>query len=229
MSDAGISRFERLGGRAVTPYKARREAGEVELGPRHRLLAEYLCYGADNARVRRLGYPVNAPLTVEQASDVIGLRRRNARGIMRMPAWQALMAQMVGELKNGVKARAVGTLIGIMDDEGDGTAATKNVRFKAARELLDDGEGRGGVNVNIGINNQVGVANFRPGYVIRLGPSEPSPGGVIEHEPVLRERPLPDGMRRLRELEARAQAEDEAAADRERRKLLRTFGYRPPE
>jgi hypothetical protein len=160
----------------LTAYKKRRAAGEVELTPRHRLLAEYLTLGTSHARAKRLGFPIDQPLTLEQAAAVLDLRRRNARQVTRTPEFQRLMAQMVGELKSGAKAKAVHALIEVVGDKGENTAADRAVRIKAANAILDDGDGKGGFNVTI--NNQVNSEVTKAGYVIRL------PADVGRPEPV---------------------------------------------
>ncbi len=143
----------------LTAYKRRRESGEVELAPRHLLLVEYMVFGTEHARAKRLGYPLKEPLTLEQAAGVLDIRRRNARQVTRIPAFQRLMAQLTGELRSGGRARAIHTLLSIMADVGENTAADRAVRVKAAKEVIGE-EGKGGVsvNVNVGVqNNVVGI------------------------------------------------------------------------
>ncbi len=108
---------------------------------------------------RLLGYPLKEPLTLEQAAGVLDIRRRNARQVTRIPAFQRLMAQLTGELRSGGRARAIHTLLSIMADVGENTAADRAVRVKAAKEVIGE-EGKGGVsvNVNVGVqNNVVGI------------------------------------------------------------------------
>lgn len=53
-----------------------------------------------------------------------------------------------------------------MNVAGAGLAADKAVRVKAAAQLLNDGDGRSGSQVNLQINN--GGPALAPGIVIRL-------------------------------------------------------------
>jgi hypothetical protein len=65
-------------------------------------------------------------------------------------------------------ARMVHTMIKIADEPGDGTAADRTVRLKAALAVL--GEEAKGVSVNVQVNNQTNLAQtIRPGYVLDLG------------------------------------------------------------
>jgi hypothetical protein len=104
-------------------------------------------------------------------------------------------------LRKSHHARAVGTLANIMSDEGDGTAATKTARIKAANSLLDNPEARSN-GVSVTVNNGV---NLAPGIVIRLPadlPLTPLETGedphlidrrkTIDHEPRLIPHPRKD-------------------------------------
>lgn len=201
----------------LTPYKLRRASGEVDLTPRHLLLVEYMVFGTEHARAKRLGYPLNEPLTLEQAAGVLDIRRRNARQVTRMPAFQRLMAQLTAELRSGGRARAIHTLLKIMADVGENTAADRAVRVKAAKEVIGD-EGKGGVNVTI--YNQVNAV--RPGFIIRLPSDAPTPR-TIEATP---ERPPHPSFAAHRRLESEQAKADELAAEAERARLNPVF--RPP-
>ncbi|RTL90792.1 MAG: hypothetical protein EKK29_01325 [Hyphomicrobiales bacterium] len=87
-----------------------------------------------------------------------------------------------------------------MDDEGDGSAATKTVRLKAANALLDNPEARA-PNVSVSINNGVQLS---AGVVVALPPElakiaserlepnsiEPKAAPVIERRGSLRTSPV---------------------------------------
>jgi hypothetical protein len=45
---------------------------------------------------------------------------------------------MIADMRSGAHARMVKTMINIADDEGDGSAATKSVRLKAAKSVLGE-------------------------------------------------------------------------------------------
>lgn len=167
-------------GKPLTPYKQRRAAGEVELTPRDRLLVEYLTVGTAHPRARRLGFKLNEPLSLEQAAAVLDMRRRNCRQVFRLPAFQALLASAIADLRTGAKARAVKTQIEILEDRGENTAADRSVRLKAAGAILDDGEGKGGPSVNVQVNN---VA-FKAGWIIRLPAEQRVEPATIDAKPL---------------------------------------------
>ena len=60
----------------------------------------------------------------------------------------------------------------VMNTAGDGLASDRAVRIKAASQLLNDGDGRPGSQVNLQINN--GGQVLAPGIVIRLPASAPT-------------------------------------------------------
>jgi hypothetical protein len=205
-------------GHALTEYKRRRAAGLVELGPRDRLLCEYMTHGTSHPRAVRLGLPVNEPLSLEQAATVLDVRRRNARQIFSTPQFQKLFARMVADIRSGAHARMVKTMINIADDEGDGSAATKSVRLKAAKSVL--GEQDAALNVSVAVQNSIGPP---PGYAYR-----PCSRPIIEAEPVREpalERPLPQAMVEYRKREAETAAALAAERQAERERLEPVFRY----
>jgi hypothetical protein len=152
----------------ASPYKVRRSNGEVDLAARRRLLAEYMVHGTEHQRARRLGLPLNVPLTLEQAAAVLDIRRRNARQISRMPDFQRLMASLNADLRNGFKSRAIRRMGELVDWQGEGTAADATVALKASQAVL--GEEAKGLSVNVQVNNQTNnTTAIRPGYVLDLG------------------------------------------------------------
>jgi hypothetical protein len=156
-------------------YKLRRASGEVDLAARHRLLAEYMVHGTEHQRARRLGLPLNVPLTLEQAAVVLDIRRRNARQISRMPEFQGLMASLSADLRNGFKSRAIHRMGELVDWRGEGTAADATVALKASQAVL--GEEAKGLSVNVNVANQTNVG-IRPGYVLDLSALHGRRGGA---------------------------------------------------
>ena len=71
-------------------YKRRREAGDVELGERHKQLAELMTFGLEDIDNRFPDKPIGQPLCLDDAAAVLGLRRRNARQILASPGWQKI-------------------------------------------------------------------------------------------------------------------------------------------
>ena len=114
--------------------------------------------------------PICEPLTLEQAARVVGLKMKNARFIFAsQPFLKAYSANLMA-IHNGHKARAVAVLAEVMNTAGDSLASDRAVRIKAASQLLNDGDGRSGSQVNLQINN--GGPALAPGIVIRL-PASP--------------------------------------------------------
>ena len=104
----------------VTPYKLRRAAGEAELRPVSRLLAEYMVVGTNHPRAKRLDLPIGEPLSLEQAAAVLDIKRRNARQIFRLTQFRKLFASMIADLRSGAHARMVRNMICIANNPGDG-------------------------------------------------------------------------------------------------------------
>jgi hypothetical protein len=147
---------------SLTPYKQKRLAGEVPLTPRHRLLCEIMVFGTAHVRAQRLGLPLNVPLSLTDAARVVDIRQRNAKQVSALPAFRSLYSKMVSDMRSGETARSIATMIEVRDDAGDGSAATKGQRLKAAQALM----GEGGMNINIDARRQeVNVTQVRAGYV----------------------------------------------------------------
>jgi hypothetical protein len=159
------------------------------LDSRGRKLIQLMVFGFDDPEeAARYGLPAHTPLTLEQASEPAGLKRRNARYLFSQRAFLAAYSENLAALRKSHQARAVATLAEIADDPGDGTAATKTARIKASNSLLDDQGGRGtNVNVNVG----VGVQQITAGIVLRLPAGIAAPpleqqAEAIEHYPKMR-------------------------------------------
>jgi hypothetical protein len=203
----------------LSDYKRRREAGEVALADWYVRLADLMTFGTDCARAKRLGLPLNEALTLEQAADVLDVRRRNCRQVFRLPAFRALLTARIGELRDAGKARAVARMVSLIDERGENTAADRSVMLKASQAVLGD-ESKAPV-VNVGV--QLGVA-VKAGYVIRLPAQSPTPKiveGVAEAAP--RERPEHPSFAYHRRLEHERREEDARQREAERRKLDPVF------
>jgi len=153
--------------RLPSEYKRRRAAGEIALGERHKRLAELMVLGLDAPADRLPSVEPGLPLSLEDAADVLGLKRRNARQIFGLPAFRKLLTSAIADLRMGAHARMVHTMIKIADDPGDGTAADRTVRLKAVLAVLGEEAKGANLTVNVGLQNNVA---FKPGYVIRLPP-----------------------------------------------------------
>jgi hypothetical protein len=131
------------------------------------------------------------PMKLEEAADLLRIRRRHARWIMAQPIVQKELALQLQALRSGMKAHALMTVGEIMTERGENTAADRKVRLAAAQTIIGD-EARGtSVNVNVGVN-----ASLTAGIVIRLPsglPPTPLESGVeprstIETHPLSREQ-----------------------------------------
>jgi hypothetical protein len=151
----------------ASPYKRRRAVGEVELGERHKQLAELMTFGLEGLASRLPDKPIGQPLSVDEAAAVLGLRRRNARQILASPGWQKIYAELLADVRTGAKARALREIIDLVGRVGEGKAADAKVRLEAAKTVL--GEDAKGVSVNVQVNNQTNnMTAIRPGYVLDL-------------------------------------------------------------
>jgi hypothetical protein len=201
---------------AMTAYKARRAAGLFELRPRDKLLAEYMTVGTSHARAARLGLPLNQPLSLEQAASVLDIRRRNARQIFALPAFQALYSKKIADMRCGAHARMVKHMVSIADDEGDNSAATKSVRLKAAKSVL--GEQETLLNVSVVQNNVQQPVGYH--YENCSRPVRPT----IETERIP-DRPVSDLTLLRRERERRELAAIEVERARPDPTIFRPLGY----
>lgn len=191
-------RFERLG---YGLKHARKPLRELDL--RSQLMLEYMLVGTRHKSIAdRIGVEPNEPMSQQQASDAVGLRRRNGRFIFSQPVFQKALAKGIEELRSGHRVKATLTQIELMNDRGDGSAAAGTLRLKASQALLGDGEGKGGgVNVNVQVNNGV---TLTAGVVVRLPsdvpltpletqPREDDPR-IIDARPIEGKSEAPEGL-----------------------------------
>ena len=152
-----------------------------ELSPKHRLMADYMVNGCPHSYIGRLtdahGNPLkpNEPLTLNQAADVLRIRRRSARALVNHPAFRSEHAKRMSELRNGEAAMSLHRIIQIRDDGGEGKAADRKVQLTAAQALLGEGGSAGGSRVSVNVTNVV-----QPGYVISLPKDKTIEGEVID-------------------------------------------------
>jgi hypothetical protein len=177
------------------------------LDAKARLLIEYLTTGCSHAWISqytraapsefdpdaRRPLEPGKPLKLEEAADILRIRRRHARWIMSQPIAQKELALQLQALRDGHRAEALNTVVAVMREKGEGTAADRKVSLQAASMILGDQVGtppaKPSVNVNVGLSLQ-------PGIVIRLPadlPPTPLESGVepkstIETHPLSREQ-----------------------------------------
>ena len=145
----------------------RRKLPLKELNAEGKLLAEYMVSGCPHdSLAKRVGKLAGEPLTLIEAGEVLGMRRRQARFIAEQPVWHKYHASLLQSFREGHKAEALRTVVQVMRADGEGKAADRKVKLQASAMLLGDAiaqQGQTNVNVNVG----VGVA-VTPGYVIDL-------------------------------------------------------------
>lgn len=191
----------------------------VELDAKARLLVEYQVNGCPHPFVSqytraapsefdpdaRRPLEPGEPLRLEEAADLLRIRRRHARFIMASPIAQKELALQLQALRTGMKSQALATVGEIMQDRGENSAADRKVRLQAAQTVLGEDLRTPGVSVTV--NNQTNVTNLRAGIVIRAKHNtQPSPletgrpgATIIEHHPLRHEeRSLPAPLEKER-------------------------------
>jgi hypothetical protein len=165
-SMADIVTADRLTRLGYKPVSARKPLAELD--GRGKLLVEYMSSGlpqklADVAS--RIGVTPGQPLTIEQAADILHIRRRNARWISRQAVFQKALAGEVEAIRSGAKIRAVRKLAELVDEPGEGSAADRKVQMQAATAILGEQAKGPGFTVNTSIYNGV---TLQAGIVVRL-------------------------------------------------------------
>lgn len=114
------------------------------------------------------GYPVDTPLSLPQAANVLRIRHRHARQLVQTPLISNALAKAVAELRSGARAQAVHTMIEVMQGKTNATPARDKVRLTGAAMVMGEAQaGQASVHVN--------VAVVTPGYVIELPPDDDAP------------------------------------------------------
>lgn len=135
------------------------------LNARQTLIIEYMAHGTSHALIaKRIGAEIGQPLTLVQAADLVGVRRRNARRLAQTPIFQRALAKAAAELRSGEHLASIQRIIAIRDTPGQGKAADRKVQLAAAQAVL--GEEAKGPSVNVNITNSIQTA----GYVIDTSP-----------------------------------------------------------
>jgi hypothetical protein len=106
------------------------------------------------------------PLDLRTACLFGRIRVRQGKDLMRAPLFVAELNKALKAQRDSARPRALATVVSLMDDEGDNSAATKKVRLAASQTILgEEGDGkRNGVTV---VNN-LGVQVTSPGYMVRV-------------------------------------------------------------
>jgi hypothetical protein len=153
------NRLQRLG------YNVPRNVGRplTTLDARQRLIIEYMTHGCAHDRlVKPFGFDTGVPLSLDQAADVVGIRRRNARNLSKTPIFAKALAKANADLRNGAHTKAIHRMIDLIDEPGAGKAADRKVQLAAAQAVIGE-EGKAGTTVNVNVAQQ----QITPGYVIK--------------------------------------------------------------
>lgn len=155
-----------------------------ELDDRGMKMVELMTFGPDKQDAEKYGIKAYEPLNIEQAADISGLRRRNARWLYSQPVFLNAYAKSLANVRSSMKARAIHTMGQIMDEIGENLAADRTVRLKAASAIIGNEAGNS-PNLNVNIHNN--SVNLTAGVVIRLPANAPQPPLELQKETVGRE------------------------------------------
>jgi hypothetical protein len=154
-------------GYLVPDVGRRKPTALAVLTEQHKKIIELMVYGFE---VDTNGFEAGAPLTMIEAADCMGVRRRNARQLaIEVVFIKELNKKVIGRRKSET-AKNLHLMIQVRDNPGHELAADRAVRLKAAA-MIEGTDGRKVVNVTVNTQN-----NIRPGYVIRLRPKTEVPG-----------------------------------------------------
>ncbi len=170
----------RLEGDGMSAARRKPEGGPPVLTAKHRRLMDAMCRGVDDPRVEQMTRRVQKvidgevvlvdrplrrgePLELHEAAQLVGIRQRHARELVQTHIFAREYALELQRVREGAKAGALATVIGLVHERGNGKAADRKIQLSAAKEILGDeiGQKAPGVQVNIGVQ-------VTPGYVIRL-------------------------------------------------------------
>jgi hypothetical protein len=112
------------------------------------------------------------PMTLRQAARAAGVRLRQAREVSDTELFAKALNRAVQARRNSERPRNLAVAIGIRDEVGDKSAATKTVRLKAIDSI--EGKPSSGTNVQVNVNQNTHLA---AGYVIRLPARPPAIDG----------------------------------------------------
>jgi hypothetical protein len=169
------NRLKRLDAKYRAPEKL------AKLQPRHLLLIQYMIHGISSpVRCRQLRIGVDQPLSLIEAADAARVRRREARRISVDPLFHQALHQELKSYRESLHPEAIRTIAAIMNDPGDGSAASKTVQLKASTTLLgENASGNGGTNVQINLG---GAGKITAGIVIRMPATAKRTPGEAEPE-----------------------------------------------
>lgn len=164
-----VARARSDGERLVKPRKVSKSSldpnGPAQLTAKHALLIEYMVFGSPiPGHHERFGIEPGTPLSLAQACDAVGMKRRTARTLLASPIGSKAMTTALAALRNGAKAQAMHQIIRLVNEQGEGKAADRKVQLEAARDVLGLKDSSA-AQVNVQINQ---TTNVRPGYVIKM-------------------------------------------------------------
>ncbi|SDQ99376.1 hypothetical protein SAMN05519103_00337 [Rhizobiales bacterium GAS113] len=167
---------------SLTERKRLKPAVLSALTARMRLMIEFMVHGCPHQwHEAKTGIAKGTPLSLAQAADAVGIRRRNARDLFGQSLFQKELNRSLQALRDGHKAMATRKILDLVETKGDGKAADRKVQLEAALIVTGDAAKANSPSVNVNVVNQI-----TPGYVIRL-PAKREPatieGKAIEVKP----------------------------------------------
>jgi hypothetical protein len=153
-----------------------------ELDERGMKMVELMTFGPDEQDAEKYAIQAYEPVNIEQAADIAGLRRRNARWLYSQPVFLSAYAKSLANVRNSMKARAVHTMGQIMDEVGENLAADRTVRLKAASTIIGNEAGNS-PNLKVNIHNN--PVNLTAGLVIRLPANAPISPLELQKEDIM--------------------------------------------
>lgn len=152
----------------------------TKLTPTHRLMIEYLVWGCPHdSLAKRVGHRAGTPLKVDECALVLGMRLRAVRWLASQPLFQAELARAMRAFRNGQQPEAWRTLVDIMRNPGEGSAADRKVQLQAAQALIGETGDTARPSVAVTVNNQTNV-QLSAGIVVRLPASADKPPLELE-------------------------------------------------
>jgi hypothetical protein len=150
----------------------------TKLHAKHRLLIDYMTAGCPHPFITRVTRAAptefdpearrplmqNEPLTLEEAADALGIRRRHARHLFSQTIFRKELAKAATAVRESVQVAALRKTIEIMNADGDGSAAWAKVNLAAAQSLLNQQAAETNkTNVNVNVEMKLAA-----GIVVRL-------------------------------------------------------------
>jgi hypothetical protein len=147
------------------------------LNDRHRQIIAALVYGIDGRVAEKHGLEPGKALKPQTAADYFKVRRRYVYDLMADPTFKSELMREIATKRLATMPEALDRLTAIMRSDNDPVA------LRAAEAILGDQVGQARPAIALTVNNTTQVANFRPGYVIRVRGDVPDPAPAVSGPP----------------------------------------------